>query len=158
MPTRWSQSRSWSAYSAMAWGLPSVLRLSKKFVKRTPRTRPSRTRLRLRLRPPWTFLCGFVRWMLAAPKTTAPPRNLPRITPGTEALFRSTPKRHKPSLLIAPSELRPRRDRAGIIRRVGTIEIVAIADPAASSLKAPSRLLGSTQPRPRLKIIVAATS
>ena len=96
--------------------------------------------------------------MFAAPKTTTLPQNLPRTTSGTKTLFRFAPKRHKPCLLIVSSELRSWRDRAGSIRRVGTIKMVAIAASAAPSLRAPPRLLGSTQPRPRLKIIVAATN
>ena len=38
------------------------------------------------------------------------------------------------------------------------IEIVAIAALAALGLKAPPRPLGSTEPRPRLEIIVAANN
>ena len=60
--------------------------------------------------------------------------------------------------LYVPSELRLWRDRAGTIRRVGTIEIVAIVAPAAPGLRALPRPLGSTQPRPRLEMIVAATN
>ena len=54
----------------------------------------------------------------------------------------------------AETSERPRRT----IRRVGTIEIVAIVAPAAPGLRAPPRPLGSTQPRPWLEMIVAATN
>ena len=96
--------------------------------------------------------------MLAASKATAPPRNLPNITPRTKAPFCSAPKRHKLCLLIVLSELKPQKDRARTIRRVDTIAIIAIAALAALGLRAPSQPLGSTPPRPRLKMIVVVTS
>ena len=96
--------------------------------------------------------------MLAAPEATAPPQNLPRITSRTKAPFCSAPKRHEPCLFIFSSKLRFRRNRAGTIKRVGTIIIVAIAASAAPGLKALLQPLGSTQPRPCLKMIVAASS
>ena len=158
MPTQWSRSRSSSAYSATASGPPSVLRPSKKVNKRIPETRLLRRLSRLRPRPPCTFFCGSVKWMLAASEATTLPWNLPKIIPGTKAPFCSAPKRHEAYLLIIPSELKPWRDRARTIRRVGTIEIVAITAPTTPSLKAPPRPLRSTRPRLRLEIIVAATS
>ena len=96
--------------------------------------------------------------MLAIPKATALPQNLPRITPGTKAPFRSAPKRHKPCLFIVLNKLKPWRDRVGTTRKVDTIGIVAIAAPVALGLSTLPWLLGSIQPRPRLKMIVAATS
>ena len=158
MPMRWSQSRFWSAYSATASNLLFVSRPSKKIVEKTHRTRPSRRLSWLRPKPPWTFLCRPMKWMLPALKATAPPQNLPRIIPGTKTPFCSAPKRHKPCLFIVSSELRPWRDHAKTIRRVGTIRIVAITAPAASGLRALPRPLESTWPRLRLEIIVAATS
>ena len=90
--------------------------------------------------------------MLAAPEATALPWNLPRITSRTEALFCSACRRHKSYFFIAPSELRPWRDCAGITRSVSAIGILVITAPAAQGLKALPRQLGSTQPRPWLKI------
>ena len=95
-----------------------------------------------------------MRWMLAVPRAIAPPQNLPKNTPRTKVPFCSALRRHKPYLLIIPSKLRPRRDCAGTTRRVGTIEIVAIAAPVAPGLKAPPRLLESIWLRRRLKTIV----
>ena len=96
--------------------------------------------------------------MLTSPKATALPWNLPKITPGTKVLFYSAPKRHKLCLLIVLNKLRFRRDRAKIIKKVGTIEIVTIAAPAVPSLRAPSQPLELTRLIPRLEIIVATTS
>ena len=114
----------------------------------------------MRPRPLWTFLYGSMRWMLAVSRATAPPWNLSKNTPGTKVFFCSAPKRHKPCLLIIPSELRPRKDRKKTTRRVGGIKIVTLAAPAAPGLKAPPRPLRSTQPRLWLEMIVimAATS
>ena len=120
----------------MPWGRPSQLRQS----------------------PPWTFLPESAKWMLAAPRATALPWNLPRIIPRTKTPFRSTITRHKPCLLITPS-LPRLKNLAGTTRKVGAIRIVAIATSVALGLKAPPRSLGSIRPRPRLKtiVIVAAT-
>ena len=142
----------------MASGPLFVSRPSTKIVERTFGTSPLRRLSRLRPRLLWIFFCGSVRWMFAIPKATVPLQNLSRITPGTETLFSSAPRRHEPCFFIIPSELRPRKDRAGTIRKVGTIGIVAIAVPAVPGLKALLQPMGSTQPRSRLKMIVAATS
>ena len=95
--------------------------------------------------------------MLATTRATAPPRNLPEITRGTKVPLRSAHRRHEPCLFIALSSPRP-KNLVGTTRKIGTIGIIAIAAPAALGLRAPPRPLGPTQPRPRLKIIVAATS
>ena len=110
MPTQWFWSQSWSVHSATASGPPSVPRPSKKVVKKTPGTRPSRKLWQLRPRPPWTFLCGSGRWLLAAPEATIPLWNLPRITPTTKALFCSASRRYEQCFPIILSELRPWRD------------------------------------------------
>ena len=99
-----------------------------------------------------------MRWMLAAPRATAPPWNLPKITPGTKAPFCSAPKKYKLCFLIVSNKLKPQRDRVGTTKRIGTIKIVAIAASAPLGLRALPRPLGSAQPRSRLEMIVAATS
>ena len=74
-------------------------RQSKKVVEKTLGTRPPRKLSWLKSKPPWTFFCRSVRWMLAALGATALPYNLPRIIPGTKAPFRSASRRYKPCLL-----------------------------------------------------------
>ena len=96
--------------------------------------------------------------MLAAPKATAPPRNLPRITSETKTPFYSAPRRHKQCLLIILSELKRQRDSIRTIRKVGMIKIVAIAAPTGPGLRVLPRPLESIRPRPWLEMIMAATS
>ena len=96
--------------------------------------------------------------MLAIPKASALPQNLPRITLRTEAPFRPASRSHKPCFLIVANKLRPWRDRAGTNRRVSTIGIFAIATSTALGLTTLPRPLGSTRPRFWLEIIVAANS
>ena len=95
--------------------------------------------------------------MLGAPEANAPPQNLPSIISGTKVPFHSAPRRHKPCFFIALSPPRP-RDLARTNRRVGAIEFVTIATSVVPGLRALPRLLELIQPRPRLKIIVVATS
>ena len=104
-------------------------RPNKKVVEKTPGTKLSRKLSWLRLRPPSTFLCRSVRWMLAAPRATAPPQNLLKIIPGTKTSFRSATRRHKPCLLIILSKLISLKNRAGTTKRIGIIKMVAIATP-----------------------------
>ena len=96
--------------------------------------------------------------MFAAPKATALPQIISRITPRTETSFCSALIRHKPCLLIASSPPRA-KDLARTTRKVGAIEIVAIAVLVTLDFRALSRLLRSIRPRSRLKtiVIVAAT-
>ena len=91
--------------------------------------------------------------MLAAPGAIASPQNLPRIILRTKVLFCSAFTRHKPCPLIALSPTRP-RDFAGTTRKVGAIEIVAIAATPALDLRASPRLLRSIRPKPQLEIIM----
>ena len=92
--------------------------------------------------------------MLTAPRASVLLQNLSKNTPGNKVLLRFALKRHKPWLLIIPSELKPRRDCAGTTRKVSAIKIVAIAALVASGLKILPWPLRSTWPRPRLKTIV----
>ena len=133
-------------------------RPSKKVVKKTLETkllgRPSRLKQRL----PWTFFHRSARWMFAAPRDNGLSRNLTKITPGTEASFRSPLTRHKLCLLIAQSAPRP-RDLARTTKKVGAIEIVAIAASTALGLTASPWPIGLTQPRFRRKtIMILATT
>ena len=96
--------------------------------------------------------------MLAAPRATALPQNLPKIIPGTKAPFHSILTSHELGFLIVPS-LPRLRNLTRTTRRIGAIRIVTIAAPAAAGLKASPWSLRSTQPRSRLEtiVIVAAT-
>ena len=159
MLTRWCQSRSWPAFSAMVYSLPSVSKTSKMAVKKTPRSKPLKKLSLWKLKPLSTFHPGSKKWMLTILKAINPPPkwiNLPRRRYSIRTLLglRSL----DPSLLNAPRISRP---RTGLGKTIKTIDIikkaVVIVAFAAQDLQAPPQPLRLIRPISLLGMTKTAT-
>ena len=159
MPTRWSQSQSWSACSATAYSPPSMPKPSKMVIKKTSKSRPSRMLLLQKPNPLVNFCPRSKRWMFTVYEAINPPSKRTNIPRGKFLIkiflsFRSL----DPSLFKVLKIPRLLTSLGKTIKTISEIEeAVVIMAFAAQDFQAQLQLLGLIQPIFIFKTTVTVT-